>query len=82
MQHVNSVPSCNVPLHWVLGIDSRVCSGRIIVSLVSKEDVMYSNAYLSSLGACLSDVNCGAFDILVIDCLRASKKVGHSPNAA
>jgi hypothetical protein len=36
---------------------------------------MYSNAYLSSLGACLSDVNCGAFDILVIDNLRASKKV-------
>ncbi len=35
---------------------------------------MYSNAYLSSLGACLSDVNCGAFDILVIDHLRASKK--------
>jgi hypothetical protein len=35
---------------------------------------MYSNAYLSSLGACLSDVNCGAFDILVIDNLRATKK--------
>ncbi len=50
-------------------------SGRIIVSLVSKDDAMYSNAYLSSLGACLSDVNCGAFDILVIDNLRASKKV-------
>jgi hypothetical protein len=45
------------------------------VSLVSKDDAMYSNAYLSSLGACLSDVNCGAFDILVIDNLRASKKV-------
>ncbi len=82
MHHMNSVLSCTVPLHWVSGTVSRVCSGRIIVSLVSKEDVMYSNAYLSSLGACLSDVNCGAFDILVIDGLRASKKVGHSPNAA
>ena len=46
----------------------------MIVSLMSKDDAMYSNAYLSSLGACLSDVNCGAFDILVVDNLRASKK--------
>jgi hypothetical protein len=49
--------------------------GRIIVSLASKNDIMYSQSYLSSLGACLSDVNCGAFDVLVTDELRASKKV-------
>ncbi len=60
---------------WLACIHIIVSSGRIIVSLLSKDDAMYSNAYLSSLGACRSDVNCGAFDILVIDNLRASKKV-------
>jgi len=69
---VNCVSSC---LSLLGMADSLVSPGRIIVSLTSKDDVMYSNAYLSSLGACLSDVNCGAFDILVIDSLRASKKV-------
>jgi hypothetical protein len=75
-----SVPVClSVAIRTSL-IFSFFSPGRIIVSLMSKDDAMYSNAYLSSLGACLSDVNCGAFDILVIDNLRASKKVTRCRN--